>query len=364
MISDPSGKPDQETSETASDTGQRLESGNPLSKTAPYSPQGADPHPAENHRAGSGSTSQPVSASGGSVPFDLEHVGDLQRPFDLERVGDLQRLVREQVVPRLIAGHDGAGRAVRLSPQFEGFVADNAPEPAMSVQELAMASIKADYPRVEALLREDQRRGRNVDQLILDDLTKAACFLGQLWVDDKISFFETTCGTATLQYFVRKLATDTAEADVNNYSPARILLTTVPGEQHVMGLSVLEHFFLKAGWEVVYEPTPSRQALISLVHDKMFDVIGLTLSDPQLQSTAQQILKNLKSESSNRAVSVLVGGYVFKSNPEAVTAVGADDWAEDAPLAVRKAEALAAASPVHPIMGFSRAGRAVPKRAP
>lgn len=261
---------------------------------------------------------------------------------------NLQKLVHKEVLPRLFASHDKAIRTVRLTPDFEGSAAEKTPKPAAAICDIAMASISADYQRVEALIRDRQRIGLTIDQLILGVLSQAACYLGQLWVEDKISFFETTCGTATLQHFVRALSADAARSALKalnkdpilSAQPARILLTTVPGEQHVMALAVLEHFFLQAGWDVVCEPRPAKKDLAVLVRSHKFDVIGLTLSDAQLQASTQKLVQRLKLESGYRAVKVLVGGHVFKSNPEAVCAVGADDWAEDAPQAVRKANAM------------------------
>ena len=187
------------------------------------------------------------------------------------------------------------------------------------------------------LVSEILDSGCSIDDLMLGDISDAARYLGQLWCDDEISFFETTLGSSRLQKLAREIS---AAADVQTgrpVTPYRILLAPVPGEQHVFGLCILEHFFRQAGWDVWYMAMTTREELIDLVGTEFFSVVGLTMSSDALLQRAAVNIRLMRRVSVNPNLGVLVGGSMFNDQADLVTRVGADASASDGRQAVRQA---------------------------
>ena len=76
------------------------------------------------------------------------------------------------------------------------------------------------------------------------------------------------------------------------------------------------------------------------MRNNWFAVIGLTAgSDGQLEEL-QSIIVQIRNESKNQSIGVMVGGPMFTANPALATELGADATASNAPAAVLAAQKL------------------------
>jgi methanogenic corrinoid protein MtbC1 len=149
-----------------------------------------------------------------------------------------------------------------------------------------------------------------------------------------------TLGLSRLQGLLRTLQPGlTPESEL--FLPARrILLLPAPGEQHTLGLVVVEEFFRGAGWEVSGGPGVSGSDAGDLVRAGPYDVVGLSLAcETRLESLALCI-RRVRKASCNKDVRVMVGGNIFVERPELATLIGADTTARDGRAAVSAAENL------------------------
>ena len=239
------------------------------------------------------------------------------------RRGRLARTIETEIIPRLMLAHRGE----------EGGSAARRPNYSADVAELASFAIGPDPRAAMDLVADLLRRGEGFEHVLLDVLAPAARLLGDLWREDVCTFTDVTIGLSRLQQILRSFGTGfEAEAGEN---AGRILLATVPGEQHSLGISILEEFFRREGWQVDGGCDLSLRELSSMVKRGWYDAVGLSLSCDILFEQARRTIEAIRKASRNPSVVLMVGGRFFMDNPGRVVEIGADTTAFDAPAARR-----------------------------
>jgi len=260
----------------------------------------------------------------------------------------LNRTIEDEIIPRLLAVH-GAAPTAPAAPA-DAF-APRAPAHLLQpddVLRFAERLVSWDAEAAGAYLTTLRRRGLALEELYVDLMGPAARELGEAWSDDRRSFAEVTLGLSRLQTMLRALSP--AFGDVGAPRPApdglprRILLAPTPGEQHTFGVSMVEEFFRRDGWEVVVESATAEGLLASAVSLERFTMVGLSLCRDDLIGALQSAIRSIRQHSLNADVSILVGGRVFADDPSLARRIGADAHATDARDAVDNAEKLIGAS--------------------
>ena len=258
----------------------------------------------------------------------------------------LRALVERDVVPRLLAGAGPSGASAPASAAGREFTETTPPSPppegltsehVLSLSDLLLAGATAD---IAALVRSLRGSGVSADALCLHLLTGAARHLGDLWVTDRVSFADVTVATDELQRLFRDLVTETPPPVVTEAPVAgAALLTTVPGEQHSFGLSMLAAFFRRAGWTVSTPQIRNAAALQRSVGAHAVDLLGISLgAEIHLDELTRCIERARRS--ARTGLIVMVGGPLFVDRPELARLVGADATAPDAVGALSVAERL------------------------
>jgi methanogenic corrinoid protein MtbC1 len=119
-----------------------------------------------------------------------------------------------------------------------------------------------------------------------------------------------------------------------------ILLSIIPGEQHSFGLSMVAEFFRRAGWNLCTGPFSSHQELTSLVHNHWFDVVGFSISSDRRLDELRKDIQDIRRNSRNRSVGVMLGGPMVMAHPDLVAKLGADIMSADATTAPQQAREL------------------------
>ncbi len=243
----------------------------------------------------------------------------------------LREMIESQIIPRMMLAHRAG------APEVADAAAAEPPDSwQRSIARLTDLVFDADPDAAAGYVRELRVRGRGTAALLVQLLGPTARRLGEQWTADERSFTEVTLGLARLQSLLWDLSLSARDHDYRPAAPGRgrVLITASPGEQHTFGASVVAEFFRWWGWDVVAGPFSTVQALLEAVHKQRYSVIGLSLSvDRRLGGLAAQIA-DIRGDSANERVAVMVGGRVFADTPGLAEEVGADvfaDSAEDAP---------------------------------
>lgn len=268
---------------------------------------------------------------------DLEDGQRLDGGAAPERLASLTRAVEAEIIPRLLlterAGprsrglSSGHGQAARVpdSLQVASFV------------DLALARGKPGMMlAIDGMLAD----GVDIEAIYLDLLTPAARRLGEMWEDDLCGFAEVTIGLLRIQQMTRDLGPlFLGKSCVTQASP-RALLVALPGEQHRLGLSMVQDFFRRAGWNVWSGSVGSSHELATLVRRERFSIVGLSVVRIDRMEEVAQEIRMIRRFSCNPAAGIMVGGPAFSADPHLAAMVGADATATDGRQAVQQARTL------------------------
>ncbi len=164
--------------------------------------------------------------------------------------------------------------------------------------------------------------------------------LGELWDEDINDFMDVTRGAGQLQQIVREYSEAFHREARQPVSNRRMLLMTMPGEQHTLGISMIGEHFRRAGWHVWGGAPRTNNDILELVEAQWFDVIGLSLSRVPNSTIIASDIAQIRQASMNKSVIVQIGGRPFSENPDLVGAVGADATALDGRQAVLQITAM------------------------
>ena len=260
----------------------------------------------------------------------------------------LNRTIEDEIIPRLLTAYAAGSTAPNAPADGPGGPAAATLLDAQDIARFADQLIAPEADAASTYFATLRRRGLGLESLYIDLMGSAARLLGEDWVEDRRSFADVTLGLARLQTMMRSLSPAFTDADAppraRDAEDRRILLAATPGEQHTFGVSMVEEFFRRDGWEVSVDGGAGESLLAAAVSVERFAVVGLSLCRDDLIDALQSAIRSIRQHSLNADVSILVGGRVFAEDPSLAHRIGADAHARDAREAVERAEWLIGAA--------------------
>ena len=250
------------------------------------------------------------------------------------RQAKLAQMVSNDIIPRLLHLHEVA---VPQAPAVEVLVEALAPDK-KDIRGLADIVLGTDLEAAAAYVMVLRDRGLSMDTLFIELLEPTARFLGEMWDRDECDFIDVTLGVARLQKLL-------AVFNDTHCLPAldarrHVLMAMTPGNQHTFGVTMVEKFLLAAGWRVQTDVSGTCREIVKNVQEHWFTVAGLAAgSNGQIEALTSTIAE-LRRQSKNPHIGVMVGGPMFIENPGLAIEVGADATAVNAPTAVLVAQKL------------------------
>ena len=257
-----------------------------------------------------------------SVPhIDARHPG-----LDDARVkGALARFVSRKLIPRLAEQTARArrrafrARNVDLSAMC-GLVLRNAADPVIA--------------QIDAQRRAELSQAPNLPDL----LTRIAQRLGEYWADDRCTFLEMGLALSRLHDILNGQS-HAADRSLRG-ADYKIALLGLPGDQHLLGLSMVERAFTAHGWDARTMRCDHRSDMERLVGEHWFAGIGLGVNMDRQLDQAQDAIQAIRAASLNKDVWIIVGGAILSTDEARACALDADAFAHDAQEAVVLAEGL------------------------
>ncbi|MEJ1156657.1 cobalamin B12-binding domain-containing protein [Prosthecomicrobium sp. N25] len=251
----------------------------------------------------------------------------------------LSRTIQSEIIPRLLLTTRSGPKALpfhRVSPESTVHAPFSGDEVAHFSHLLLADDPSAASDHVDAL----RRAGREPGAIFLELFAPTARYFGTLWDADECSFFDVTRALGQLHIHLRRLGCELGIKVDPATLGLRVLLATLPGDQHTFGIAMVEELFRNAGWETVGLTAPSTAELCNAVSSEWHAIVGLSVSRDQVDDDLQLLIAELRRIAPNPRTYILVGGRYFNDHPEEVARVGADGSAVDGKQAILQMQAL------------------------
>lgn len=241
------------------------------------------------------------------------------------------RTIKTQIVPKIVL-------ALRRTPAPK--IAEATEQLPTTIEQFAAMTLGNDDGAASAYVDELLAKGSSVESIFLELLAPAARQLGTLWESDAADFANVTLGVGRLQLIMRRLSDRFTDETNAFHAGESVLLTIIPGEQHSFGLSMVAEFFRRAGWNLCTGPFASHQELTSLVQNHWFDIVGFSVSSDRRLDELKKDIHDIRRDSRNRHVGIIIGGPMVITHPDLVASMGADMMSADATTAPQQAHGL------------------------
>jgi len=245
----------------------------------------------------------------------------------------LLSLVEAEIIPRLMLAH----RDSRHPADGASVISRN------EVIAFTQALLSQDIATATAIVDEFRHIGTPMEKIYLELLAASARYLGELWESDERTFTEVTLCTWRIQSILYDLSPafqSNAKLQTSNTAERRILIATLPGYQHTLGVSMLSEFFRRESWVVLAIPSPQANEIQDSLSSNWFDVLALSAStDGEIAALAQTI-KAARKTSRNPKLAIMVGGPLLQRQPKLAQHLGADGVADDVTSAITLATNL------------------------
>lgn len=244
----------------------------------------------------------------------------------------LATTIETEIIPRLMLAHRESPEQIQARRKvFRVFEAAD-------IVEFARLVVVHDVAVAAAYVDAVMKQGATLESVFTKLFSAAARHLGEMWTDDRCTFSEVTIGLARIQQLVHGLS-PFFEAEAEPRPIGRTaLLAPLPGEQHSLGVLMVEEFFRRGGWDVWVPLGSSQSDLLQMVSQERFDVVGFSVSGEGLLDRIASGIHEIRKASINPDVVVMVGGRFFNDHPEYVAQVGADVTDLDGSQAVVRLE--------------------------
>ncbi len=208
-------------------------------------------------------------------------------------------------------------------------------------QHLARLSLLATAD-LHQVIAQWLQRGVGLESIYLDGIAQATRTLGQWWLSDEIDFATVTVGSSRLHRLLYDLSPQFL-IDAQPSTGATVLMLAEPESQHTMGLFMLSEFFRRAGWYTLLDQPRLDANVLRLLAGHWVDVLALSVStDRQLQAL-RILVRQARQISPNPKMTIIAGGPLALSNPQALLDLGVDWVGTDAPSTVERASAAISA---------------------
>lgn len=217
------------------------------------------------------------------------------------------------------------------------------------LKHLTRLALAQDTASAQRLIDTLLSRGVSIETIAVDLIGVCATEMGPCWESDQLSFIDITLACGELMELCRYLLdlskhhtsqTILAVSDVGGSNLPKMMLVGSAGGQHTLGLSIAQVVASRSGFITQAEPSFNESALLHVVSNEWFDVIGLTVGTLELAPTIGRMINQLRKVSINKNVVVIAAGNAFARESKLIKVVGADLVGTNAIVLIKEVVAM------------------------
>lgn len=235
------------------------------------------------------------------------------------------------------ASHDTAGVS-HFASQVVSYLADRTARSISELREplvsgLVSASLTGTRADFSSLLAEVRRSRIGLAALADIYIPEAARRMGTSWHEDQLSWMEVTIGVARLQSLLREISAAWSADQAADKGRGTVMLLVPEGEQHTLGPMVALGQMRRQGVSVCLRMGPSQNDLRSILAERQFDGILISISTRERLAAAESTVKLLKGVV-DKTCPIVVGGAVMSRVEDPASCIGADLSSNDIGVAL------------------------------
>lgn len=210
-----------------------------------------------------------------------------------------------QALENLVSERQPAGNATFAVEQFCGALTGLAPGLALDLTDRLLDC------------------GVSVDAFYETYIPGAAARLGEMWVEDTLSFAGVTLGMARLTEVFRRLSPIFLKTRSVPARARRALFALTPGETHALGVVMAADHFQRSVWTVRVELRSDAAALAKIAGAQDFDLIGLSACARRMVPAVADTVAALR-RAVRPGTPIVLGGHLTALDGRIAERVGAD----------------------------------------
>jgi methanogenic corrinoid protein MtbC1 len=182
------------------------------------------------------------------------------------------------------------------------------------------------------------RNGAGIFDVYAEVFQESLYEVGRLWAAGKISVSAEHRATAITQFVMAGIYSRALQAPPHT-PERRAIVTGVAGELHQIGANMVADVLENAGWNVEFLGTDApHSGVLDAVSAQNSDLVCISATMLFNVPNVIALIRDLRARSPR--LRVLIGGSVFRANPELWEEIGADGFAADLHSAVAAADRL------------------------
>jgi methanogenic corrinoid protein MtbC1 len=241
--------------------------------------------------------------------------------------GLLTKVIEGEIIPRLLMAHRN----------FQVPAASAKALPVMDSAVFARLVLDCEADEIVEHVQTLLDQGIALERVFMDLLAPVARRLGEFWLEDQCTFTEVTLGLSRLHQVLHEIGRRNRAVPYPDQK-RRAFFAPVPGEQHTFGVSMLDEFFLHAGWETACEHAPSTASILQVAATQSLDIIGFSVGCQEFLDPLSALIDKTRKASCNRDLTIMVGGGLFIDNRDLAGRFGNATIVADGVHAVQIAE--------------------------
>lgn len=190
----------------------------------------------------------------------------------------------------------------------------------IDLEGFCIALLEPSPDEAKLILMRAHSLGLTHQELCLTYIGGAAQMLGQWWNQDLIAFRDMTLAAGRMLHFLRDLRSLLPVPPRHVRRAA--LFATVPGEQHILGITMATDIMRGKGWDIDLQLGRTESDLCRMARDGHYPIVGLSASSPdRVRALARTIVELRIASPLSR---IFVSGNIAAMEPDIATRAGAD----------------------------------------
>ncbi|SHH48130.1 cobalamin B12-binding domain-containing protein [Marivita hallyeonensis] len=212
----------------------------------------------------------------------------------------------------------------------------------VDVDSFCFALIEPTAQNAKMMLLKAHENGASHRDLCVDYIAAAARRLGEWWDDDIITFGDMAVAAGRMLHFLRDLREFVPVVPQRGSREA--LFTTVPGEQHILGVTMAADIMRDHGWKIDLQINQPIETLCEVVRNNNYMIIGLSATNAERVRSLAATIVELRLAAPHARI--FIGGHIVQVEPDIAVRTGADAAADDVDYCVEALERLYQSLPV------------------